>query len=261
MIRVSGLSKRYGRRLAVDGFDFTARSGRVTALVGPNGAGKSTTLRILLGLARPDSGAATINGRRYRELANPAQTVGALLEGDFLHPSRSGRAHLEALAILAGVARRRVDQVLETVELGSAADRRTGGYSQGMRRRLGLAAALLTDPQVVVADEPQGGLDPQGIRWLRRLLRSLAGQGRTVLLSSHLLGEVAQTADDVVIVDRGRLICQGALAEIVPAGEPAAMGARLEALFFELTTGLVGEGPAGAAGAAPGGRGKGGERA
>jgi ABC-2 type transport system ATP-binding protein len=229
----------------VDGFDFTARAGRVTALVGPNGAGKTTTLRILLGLARPDSGTATIDGRPYRELADPTHTVGALLEGDFLHPSRSGRAHLEARAILAGVARRRVNEVvdraLEAVELSTVAERRTGGYSQGMRRRLGLAAALLTDPRVLLADEPQGGLDPQGIRWLRELLRSLADQGRTVLLSSHLLGEVAQTADEVVIVDRGRLIRQGALTDLVPAGEPAAMGSRLEDLFFELTSGLSGD--------------------
>jgi ABC-2 type transport system ATP-binding protein len=240
MIKITQLTKRYGRRLAVDGFDFTARPGRVTALLGPNGAGKTTTLRILLGLAHPDSGTATIDGYGYRELANPSATVGALLDGDFLHPARSGRAHLKALAMLAGVPDRRVDQVLETVELGADADRKAGSYSQGMRRRLGLATALLADPPVLVADEPQSGLDPQGIRWLRELLRSLAEQGRTVLLSSHLLGEVSQMADEVIIVDRGRLIRQGTLTDLVSTDEPAALGARLEDLFFELTTGLAG---------------------
>lgn len=241
MIKISKLAKRYGPTLAVNGFDFTARPGRVTALLGPNGAGKTTTLRILLGLARPDSGTATVGGRPYAELSDPLRTVGALLEGDSVHPARSGRTHLRAHAILAGVLDHRVDEVLDMVDLAAAADRKTGGYSQGMRRRLGLASALLADPEMVVADEPQGGLDPQGIRWMRDLMRSLADDGRTVLLSSHLLGEVAQVADDVIIVDRGRMVRQGPLAELVGSGEPGVAGVRLEALFLELTAGLAGE--------------------
>ena len=241
MIEVSRLSKRYGSTIAVDGFHFTARPGRVTALLGPNGAGKTTTLRILLGLVRPNSGTATIGGRRYVELAAPLQTVGALGEGDTFHPARSGRTHLRALALLGALPEDRVDEMLDVVELGEVADRRVSTYSQGMRRRLGLAAALLGDPEVLVADEPQSGLDPQGMRWLRDLMRNLAGEGRTVLLSSHMLGEVAQVADDVVVVDRGRLIRRGALADVAGPGDPAGAGVRLEHEFLRLTTGLRGD--------------------
>jgi ABC-2 type transport system ATP-binding protein len=241
MIQISGLTKRYGSTLAVNGIAFTARPGRVTALLGPNGAGKTTTLRLLLGLARPDAGTATVAGRRYAELDAPMRTVGALVEGDTFHPARSGRSHLRALAMIGAVPDDRVDEVLEVVELSGAADRRVGAYSQGMRRRLGLAAALLGDPSVLVADEPQGGLDPQGMRWLRGLVREFAGGGRTVLLSSHMLSEVAQVADDVVVVDRGRVIRNGALSDIVDTGDPAGVGHRLEEEFLRLTTGLAGE--------------------
>jgi ABC-2 type transport system ATP-binding protein len=237
MIEVAGLAKSYGATRAIEGITFTARPGRVTALLGPNGAGKTTTLRILLGLSQPDAGTATIGGRPYRALGDPTRTVGALLEWDTFHPSRSGRVHLRALVAIAGLAERRVDAVLDLVELGGVADRRVRTYSQGMRRRLGLAAALLGDPAVFVADEPQGGLDPQGMRWLRELLRRLADDGRTVLVSSHLLAEVARVADDVVIVDRGRVVDRGPLAELVGTGEP---GARLEELFLERTKGLAG---------------------
>jgi ABC-2 type transport system ATP-binding protein len=241
MIEVRGLTKRYGATLAVDNLEFAARPGRVTALLGPNGAGKSTTLRVLLGLARPDAGTAAIAGRRYAELDAPQRMVGALVEGDTFHPARSGRSHLRALALMGAVPDDRVDEVLDLVELLAVAERRVGGYSHGMRRRLGLAAALLGDPHVLVADEPQGGLDPQGMRWLRRLMRGLADRGRTVLLSSHMLGEVAQIADDVVVIDRGRLVRRGALTDIVQAGDPASMGLRLEEEFLRLTAGLAGE--------------------
>lgn len=237
MIEVDELTKSYGTIRAIDRIGFTARPGRVTALLGPNGAGKTTTLRILLGLSQPDAGRATIGGRPYRALGDPTRTVGALLEWDTFHPARSARVHLRALATLGGLAERRVEAVLDLVELGGAADRRIRTYSQGMRRRLGLAAALLGDPAVFVADEPQGGLDPQGMRWLRDRLRQLADDGRTVLVSSHLLAEVARVADDVVIVDRGRRVGSGPLTELVGAGEP---GARLEELFLTLTEGLAG---------------------
>jgi ABC-2 type transport system ATP-binding protein len=236
MIEINDVSKRYGATVAVDRLRFTARPGRVTALLGPNGAGKTTTLRILLGLCRADSGTATIDGRRYRSIPEPSRDVGVALEWDTFHPARSGRVHLRALATLAGLPADRVETVLEQVELTAAADRRAGGYSQGMRRRLGLAAALLGDPGVFIADEPQGGLDPQGMRWLRELLRRLAADGRTVLVSSHLLGEVAKIADDVVIVDRGRLVRESPLAELV--GPDRADD--LEQVFLELTAGLGG---------------------
>jgi len=241
MIEVHGLTKRYGPVVAVHDLEFSARPERVTALLGPNGAGKTTTLRILLGLARPDAGTATIAGHRYAELHAPLRTVGALVEGDTFHPARSGRAHLQVLATIGGLSDDRVDEVLRVVGLGAAADRRAGTYSQGMRRRLGLAGALLGDPRVLIADEPQGGLDPQGMRWLRRLLRSFADGGRTVLLSSHLLGEVAQIADDVVFIDRGRLVGCGALTDIVGTGDPAHAGRRLEEEFLRRTAGLAGE--------------------
>jgi ABC-2 type transport system ATP-binding protein len=236
MIEVNELTKTYGTTVAIDRIKFTARPGRVTAMLGPNGAGKTTTLRILLGLARPDRGTATIGGVPYPAIREPSRTVGALLEWDTFHPARSGLVHLNALATLGGIPAHRVETVLGLVELSAVAGRRVGGYSQGMRRRLGLAAALLGDPAVFVADEPQGGLDPQGMRWLRQLLRQLAADGRTVLVSSHLLGEVARVADDLVIVDRGRLVRTGTLAELV--GDDARPG-DLEDLFLELTAGLA----------------------
>jgi ABC-2 type transport system ATP-binding protein len=214
VISVDGLMKRFGATLAVDDLSFTVAPGRVTGFLGPNGAGKSTTLRSILGLVRPDAGSASVLGRRYVDLDSPGRLVGVVLETFDAHPGRSGRNHLRVLAAAAGLPRSRVDEVLELVDLGGAARRRVKGYSLGMRQRLGLAAALLGDPQVLVLDEPANGLDPQGIRWLRDLLRSLAAEGRTVLVSSHVLAEVAQTVDDVVIIHRGRLVRQATMQEV-----------------------------------------------
>jgi ABC-2 type transport system ATP-binding protein len=217
-IHVAGLTKQYGDVRAVDDLSFDVRSGAVTGFLGPNGAGKTTTLRMVLGLARPTAGETTVKGRRYVELEEPARTVGANLEIAGAHPGRSGRNHLRALAEMAGLPRTRVQEVLTLVELAGAADRRAGKYSMGMRQRLGLAATLLGDPEVLVLDEPANGLDPQGIRWLREFLRGMAGEGRTVLVSSHVLAEVAQTVDDVVVIHRGRLVDQGPVARLTGAG-------------------------------------------
>ena len=217
-IEAVGLTKRYKSVTAVDDLSFRVRDGAVTGFLGPNGAGKTTTLRMVLGLARPSEGTATIQGRRYVELDEPARTVGANLEVAGAHPGRSGRNHLRALAAMAGLPASRVDEVLRLVELESAADRRAGKYSLGMRQRLGLAATLLGDPQVLVLDEPANGLDPQGIRWLRDFLRAMAAEGRTVLVSSHVLAEVAQTVDDVVVIHRGRLVQQGPVESLTAAG-------------------------------------------
>ena len=214
MIEVERLTKRYGSTLAVDDLTFTVEPGRVTGFLGPNGAGKSTTLRAILSLVHPDTGRTTVLGKPYAELEHPGTRVGAVLEAFDAHPGRSGRNHLRVLATAAGIPGTRVDEVLALVELSDAARRRAGGYSLGMRQRLGLAAALLGDPEVLVLDEPANGLDPQGMRWLRDLLRSLAGEGRTILISSHVLAEVAQTVDDVVIIHRGRLISQAAVVEV-----------------------------------------------
>jgi ABC-2 type transport system ATP-binding protein len=214
MIEVERLTKRFGSTLAVDDLSFSVQPGMVTGFLGPNGAGKSTTLRAILSLVHPDSGSTTVLGRPYEELERPGKQVGAVLEAFDAHPGRSGRNHLRVLATAAGIAPERVDDVLALVELGDAARRRAGGYSLGMRQRLGLAAALLGDPEVLVLDEPANGLDPQGIRWLRDFLRSLAGEGRTILISSHVLSEVAQTVDEVVIIHRGRLARHAAIAEV-----------------------------------------------
>ncbi len=208
-IRVVGLSKRYGGVAAVDDLSFEVRAGAVTGFLGPNGAGKTTTLRILLGLARPTAGDATIFGQPFAALADPARTVGASLEISGLHPGRSGRNHLRSLAVLAGLPASRVDEVLKLVEMTGAANRRAGKYSMGMRQRLALAATLLGDPKLLVLDEPGNGLDPQGIRWLRDFLRAIAAEGRTVLISSHVLSEVAQTVDDVIVIHHGRLVDEG----------------------------------------------------
>ena len=213
-IEVSGVSKRFGSTLAVDDLSFTVERGHITAFLGPNGAGKTTTLRILLGLVNATGGTATIDGKAYVALEDPVGTVGAVLDGGMLHPGRSGRNHLRGLARASGVAEARVDELLELVALTDAADRRAGGYSLGMRQRLGLAAALLGDPEVLVLDEPANGLDPQGIRWLRDFLRTLAGEGRAVLVSSHVLAEVAQTADEVVVIAHGKSVAQAPLAEL-----------------------------------------------
>ena len=213
-IEVNGLSKRFGDTLAVDDLSFTVEPGRIVGFLGPNGAGKTTTLRALLGLIRPSAGSATVEGAAYAELEDPTATVGAVLDGGSLHPGRSGRNHLRSLAAAAGVSDARADELLALVGLGEAADRRAGGYSLGMRQRLGLATALLGDPRVLILDEPANGLDPQGIRWLRDFLRGLADEGRAVLVSSHVLAEVAQTADEVVVIHRGRSVAQATMAEL-----------------------------------------------
>ncbi len=213
-IVASGLTKRYGAVNAVEDLSFEVRRGAVTGFLGPNGAGKTTTLRMVLGLARPSAGSATIFGRPFAELADPAAAVGANLEICGMHPGRSGRNHLRSLAAFAGLPASRVDEVIDLVEMRDAADRRSGGYSTGMRQRLGLAATLLGDPELLVLDEPANGLDPQGIRWLRDFLRAAAAEGRTVLVSSHVLAEVAQTVDDVLVIHRGRLVKSGPIAAL-----------------------------------------------
>jgi ABC-2 type transport system ATP-binding protein len=230
-IEVTGLSKRYGATAAVEDLSFTVPYGRIVGFLGPNGAGKTTTLRALLGLIAPTGGSATIDGRPYAELPDPAATVGALLDGGAVHPSRTGRSHLRALACAAGVPDTRVETLLSLVGLRAEAGRRAGDYSLGMRQRLGLAAALLGDPRVLVLDEPANGLDPQGIRWLRDLLTSLAREGRAVLVSSHALAEVAQTVDDVVVIRGGRSVVQQPLDQLL--AEHA--GSSLEDVYLELT--------------------------
>jgi len=206
MIEVAGLTKRFGDQVAVEDLSFTAPAGQVSALLGPNGAGKTTTFRMLLGLARPAAGRALIDGRPYVELDRPRQTVGGVLESSGFHPARTGRDHLRVVATAAGIPRSRVDELLAFVGLTRAADRRVGGYSTGMRQRLAVAGALLGDPHVVVLDEPTSGLDPAGVAWMRRLLRAFAAEGRCVLVASHLLAEVVQAADRVVIIAQGRLL-------------------------------------------------------
>jgi ABC-2 type transport system ATP-binding protein len=213
-IDVSGLTKRFGEVTALHDLSFSVEPGVVTGFLGPNGAGKTTTLRCLLGLVTPTSGSATIDGRAYRDLPNPLGQVGAALEASSFHPGRSARAHLQVLALAARVPAARVDALLQQVGLAEYADRRVGGYSLGMRQRLGLAQALLGDPPVLLLDEPANGLDPAGIAWLRHFLRNLAAEGRTVLVSSHVLSEVQQTVDDIVVIARGRLVRQGSLASL-----------------------------------------------
>ena len=238
MIEVEGLTKRFGPTLAVDDLSFSVEPARITGFLGPNGAGKSTTMRAILGLVRPTAGRTTILGRPYRDLDDPVGRVGVLLETFDAHPGRSGRNHLRVLAVAGGIPRTRVDEVLALVDMREAGRRRVKGYSLGMRQRLGLAAALLGDPEVLVLDEPANGLDPQGIRWLRDFLRGLAGEGRTILISSHVLSEVAQTVDEVVIIHRGRLVRQAAMADVeamaagsttVRSPEAARLGALLVA--------------------------------
>jgi ABC-2 type transport system ATP-binding protein len=218
-IAVEGLTKRYGRTAVVDDLSFTVRAGAVTGFFGPNGAGKTTALKAVVGLARPNAGRALIQGRPVASMAPDARLLGVYIEPCGAHPGRTGRAHLRALAVLAGLPRRRVAEVLEIVGLEQAAGRRVGKYSMGMRQRLGLAAALLGDPEILVLDEPVNGLDPQGIRWLRTLLRERAASGRTVLLSSHMLSEAAQTADDAVVINKGRLVHAGPIRDLQRLGE------------------------------------------
>ena len=213
-IEVAGLTKQFGSVTAVDDLSFAVAPGQVTGFLGPNGAGKTTTLRCLLGLVAPTSGTATIGGEPYAALDRPIQTVGSVLEASSFHPGRSALRHLEVLALASGVARGRAAEVLGMVGLQDFADRRVGGYSLGMRQRLGLAGALLGDPGVLILDEPANGLDPAGIAWLRGFLRTLAGEGRTVLVSSHVLTEVQQTVDRVIVLARGRLVREGSLADL-----------------------------------------------
>ncbi len=213
-VEVEHLSKRYGDHTVVDDLSFTVPPGRVTGFLGPNGSGKSTTMKIMLDLAAATEGGATIGGHRYRDLPDPARMVGAMIESDAFHPGRSGRNHLRILADATGTALSRVDEMLDQVGLTDAADRKAGAYSLGMRQRLGLAAALLGEPAVLILDEPGNGLDPQGIRTVRDLLRAHAARGGTVFVSSHLLAEVEHLADDVVVIDQGRLVAHGSLAEL-----------------------------------------------
>jgi ABC-2 type transport system ATP-binding protein len=215
LITVSGLTKRYKGVVAVDDLSFVVRPGRITGFLGPNGAGKTTTLRMILGLAAPSAGTATIGGVGYGELAEPSRRVGGLLEASAAHKGRTGRNHLRILCRSVGIPMQRADEVLELVGLAPAARRKFKGYSLGMRQRLGIAAAMLGDPQVLILDEPANGLDPDGIRWMRDLLKALAAEGRTVLVSSHLLAEMEILADDLVIIAAGRLVASGTVASVV----------------------------------------------
>ncbi|MCP2262336.1 ABC-2 type transport system ATP-binding protein [Streptoalloteichus tenebrarius] len=226
MIEAVGLTKRYGRTVAVNELSFTVRPGRVTGFLGPNGAGKSTTMRMILGLDRPTAGDVLIDGRHYRDLHRPLRHIGALLDAKWVHPNRSARAHLRWLARSNGLPRGRVEEVLELVGLASVADRNAGAFSLGMAQRLGIAAALLGDPQILLFDEPVNGLDPEGIHWIRQLMRRLAAEGRTVFVSSHLLSEMAQTADELVVIGKGRLIAQSGAAEFVERASGAAVRVR-----------------------------------
>ena len=245
-IEVSGLRKRFGPVLALDGMTFTVEPGQVTGFVGPNGAGKSTTLRVILGLDSPDTGTALIGGRRYHDLPCPLSHVGALLDAGALQPSRSARNHLLWLAYSQGLGSKRVDEVIGQVGLESAARRKAGGYSLGMRQRLGIAAALLGDPPALMMDEPFNGMDPEGIIWMRGLLRSLAGEGRAVLVSSHLMSELEGTADHLVIAGRGQVIADTSTRDLLAAvsgdrvtlrtTEPARAAAVLERAGATATT-------------------------
>jgi ABC-2 type transport system ATP-binding protein len=215
MIEAHGLTKRYGDKLAVDDLSFTVRPGVVTGFLGPNGAGKSTTMRLILGLDAPTSGSVTVNGRPYRRLDEPLREVGALLEARSVHPGRSARNHLLAIAQTCGIPRSRVDEVIEAVGLSEVARRRAGGFSLGMGQRLGIAGALLGDPDTIILDEPVNGLDTEGIRWIRSLLRGLAAEGRTVFVSSHLMSEMALTAEHLIVIGRGRLIADAGVEEFI----------------------------------------------
>ncbi|GAA4735817.1 ABC transporter ATP-binding protein [Phytohabitans rumicis] len=232
-IECRGLRKAYGRTVAVDGLSFTVEPGRVTGFVGPNGAGKSTTMRMILGLDRPDAGAALVGGQPYRDLRTPLRRVGALLDAGAVHPGRRARDHLLWMAQSNRLPARRTDEVLELVGLATVARRRAGDMSLGMRQRLGIAAALLGDPPVLMFDEPVNGLDPQGVHWVRGLLRGLAAQGRTVFVSSHLMSELADTADHLVVIGRGRLLADASVRDLT------AGASTLEQAYLELTRDAV----------------------
>ncbi|WP_405113094.1 ATP-binding cassette domain-containing protein [Paenibacillus sp. FSL K6-1217] len=235
MLTINNLVKRRGTQEILSGITFEARPGRVTGFLGPNGAGKSSTLRILLGLDHATSGSALIHGKPFAELEHPLRTVGAALDGSGAHPMRTGQAHLRWIARAAGLPRSRVDEVLDIVGLTKAAGTRVKRYSLGMGRRLGIAAALLADPEILILDEPVNGLDPEGIRWIRTFLRKRAEAGNTVLLSSHLMGELAETVDDVVIIKRGRIVADGTLQEVTGSHST------LEDAFFALTSEQAGD--------------------
>ena len=244
MITVSGLTKKYGDRTVVDQVSFELEPGTVTGFLGPNGAGKTTTMRMITGLVPASAGQASVAGKRYAELPNPGAVMGTLLDAAAVHPGRSGRTHLRIIAGTLGVPRERVDEVLELVGLTAAAGRRIGGYSLGMRQRLGIAAALLADPAVLMFDEPANGLDPEGIRWMRDLLRNHAARGGTVFLSSHLLGEVQHTVDRLVVIDSGRIVADGPISEllagdgtVVRAVDPDAFARALAAAGLEAQPG------------------------
>ena len=224
-LEVRSLTKRYSKTVAVDDLSFAVEAGRVTGFLGPNGSGKTTTMRALLGLLRPTRGEALVEGGRPVEMRDPLRTIGAALEATAFHPGRSGRNHLRTLAAAARIPSSRVEEVLEMVELSGVADRRVKGYSLGMRQRLALAAALLGEPRILILDEPANGLDPAGMRWLRDLLRDQAAGGRTVLVSSHLLSEIAQTAEELVVIRKGKLVAQTSLAEFT-AGGPGSVRVR-----------------------------------
>lgn len=217
MIVADNLTKRYGAKTAVDGVSFTVAPGRVTGFLGPNGAGKSTTMRMIVGLDRPTTGRVTVSGRDYRQLRSPLTEVGVLLDAKAVHTGRSARNHLRALAATHGIGRARVDEVIELTGIGAVAGKRAGGFSLGMGQRLGIAAALLGDPHTLILDEPVNGLDPEGVRWVRQFVRHLAAEGRTVLLSSHLMSEMSQTADHVIVLGRGRILADAPLADLVGA--------------------------------------------
>jgi ABC-2 type transport system ATP-binding protein len=246
VVVAKSLTKRFGDLLAVDDLSFSLQPGTVTGFLGPNGAGKTTTLRMLLGLATPTSGQARIFDKPYAEIERPALRIGAVLEATDFHPGRSGRDHLRMLGQAVGVPDSRADEVLGLVELTDAARRRVKGYSLGMRQRLGLAAALLGDPELLILDEPANGLDPEGVRWLRDFLRTLAAEGHTVLISSHVLAEVAQTVDQVLIISRGRLVVESSLAELtarvggsvrVRVADPSRLAAALHEQDLQVTAG------------------------
>src|SRR5215216_2741251 len=226
MIEARGLTKRYGDKVAVDDLSFTVQPGRVTGFLGPNGAGKSTTMRMILGLDAPTRGSVTVNGRPYREHAAPLREVGALLDARSVHPARSAYNHLRSLAQTSGIPRSRVDEVVEVVGLAGVARKRAGGFSLGMGQRLGIAAALLGDPRTVILDEPVNGLDTEGIRWIRSLLRGLAAEGRTVFVSSHLMSEMALTAQHLIVIGRGRLIADTGVEEFIARAAPGVVRAR-----------------------------------
>ena len=228
VIEARHLSKRYGSRVAVDDLSFTVEPGKVTGFLGPNGAGKSTTMRLLLGLDRPDRGQARIGGLPYRDLRFPLRAAGALLEAQAFHPGRSARGHLRCLAQTHGLPARRVDEVIARTGLGKVAGKRAGGFSLGMRQRLGIAAALLGDPHVLLLDEPVNGLDPEGVLWIRTLMKQLAAEGKTVLVSSHLMNEMAVTADHLIVIGRGKLLADCPVTELT-------RGRSLEQAFMELT--------------------------